>query len=48
VFGFSDPAGPGRARRYADQGAIWWLESLSPMRGSVDELLGIVAAGPPS
>jgi alkanesulfonate monooxygenase SsuD/methylene tetrahydromethanopterin reductase-like flavin-dependent oxidoreductase (luciferase family) len=48
VFGFSDPADPGRARRYADQGATWWLESLSPMRGSVDELLGIVAAGPPS
>ena len=41
---------PGRAglvRSYAAQGATWWLESLSPMRGSVDELLAIVEGGPP-
>jgi hypothetical protein len=28
-------------------GATWWLESLSPMRGSVAELEAIVRAGPP-
>lgn len=47
VFGFSDPGGAELVRSFADQGATWWLESLSPMRGSVDELLAIVEAGPP-
>jgi alkanesulfonate monooxygenase SsuD/methylene tetrahydromethanopterin reductase-like flavin-dependent oxidoreductase (luciferase family) len=47
VFAFSDPGGADLVRSYADQGATWWLESLSPMRGSVDELLGVVEAGPP-
>jgi len=28
-------------------GATWWLESLSPMRGSVEELEAIVRDGPP-
>jgi alkanesulfonate monooxygenase SsuD/methylene tetrahydromethanopterin reductase-like flavin-dependent oxidoreductase (luciferase family) len=28
-------------------GATWWLESLSPMRGAVDELEAIVRRGPP-
>jgi hypothetical protein len=28
-------------------GATWWLESLSPMRGSVEALEAIVRAGPP-
>ena len=32
---------------YSDAGATWWLESLSPMRGSVDELEAVVLAGPP-
>jgi alkanesulfonate monooxygenase SsuD/methylene tetrahydromethanopterin reductase-like flavin-dependent oxidoreductase (luciferase family) len=47
VFGFSDPGGAELVRSFADRGATWWLESLSPMRGSVDELLAIVEAGPP-
>jgi alkanesulfonate monooxygenase SsuD/methylene tetrahydromethanopterin reductase-like flavin-dependent oxidoreductase (luciferase family) len=47
VFGFSDPGGPDLVRSYADHGATWWLESLSPMRGSVDELLAVVQGGPP-
>jgi alkanesulfonate monooxygenase SsuD/methylene tetrahydromethanopterin reductase-like flavin-dependent oxidoreductase (luciferase family) len=47
VFGFSDPGGPDLVRSYADHGATWWLESLSPMRGSIDELLAIVQGGPP-
>lgn len=48
VFGFSDPGGAALVRSYADQGATWWLESLSPMRGSVDELLAVVEDGPPN
>jgi len=47
LFAFSEPYGPDLARAYADAGATWWLESLSPMRGSLDVLLSIVAAGPP-
>jgi alkanesulfonate monooxygenase SsuD/methylene tetrahydromethanopterin reductase-like flavin-dependent oxidoreductase (luciferase family) len=47
VFAFSEPAAPGLARAYEEQGATWWLESLSPMRGSVNDLLAIVEAGPP-
>ncbi len=42
-------SGPDRlaATAYADAGATWWLESLSPMRGSIDELEAIVRDGPP-
>ncbi|HEX5147592.1 MAG TPA: LLM class flavin-dependent oxidoreductase [Candidatus Limnocylindrales bacterium] len=47
VFGFSDPGGADLVRSFADHGATWWLESLSPMRGSVDKLIAIVEAGPP-
>jgi hypothetical protein len=44
VAGLNDHA----AADYGTAGATWWLESLSPMRGSVDELERIVGAGPPS
>jgi alkanesulfonate monooxygenase SsuD/methylene tetrahydromethanopterin reductase-like flavin-dependent oxidoreductase (luciferase family) len=47
VFGYSDPGGVGLVASYAEHGATWWLESLSPMRGSVDELLAVVQGGPP-
>jgi alkanesulfonate monooxygenase SsuD/methylene tetrahydromethanopterin reductase-like flavin-dependent oxidoreductase (luciferase family) len=47
VFGYSDPGGAGLVASYAEHGATWWLESLSPMRGSVDELLAVVQGGPP-
>ena len=33
--------------RYGRPGATWWLESLSPLRGSFERLLGRVQAGPP-
>jgi alkanesulfonate monooxygenase SsuD/methylene tetrahydromethanopterin reductase-like flavin-dependent oxidoreductase (luciferase family) len=36
------------ASQYVDAGATWWLESLSGMRGSVDELEAIVRGGPPA
>jgi alkanesulfonate monooxygenase SsuD/methylene tetrahydromethanopterin reductase-like flavin-dependent oxidoreductase (luciferase family) len=49
VFAFSDPgpAGADLVRGYREAGATWWLESLSGMRGSVDELLARVETGPP-
>lgn len=42
-----DGLGGMHAPAYARMGATWWLESLSPMRGSVDELEAIVREGPP-
>lgn len=33
---------------YAAVGVTWWLESLSDLRGSFDELLARVEAGPPA
>jgi hypothetical protein len=47
VFGFTDPGGAELVASYAEQGATWWLESLSPMRGPIKDLAGIVEAGPP-
>lgn len=47
VLGSSAVDGPS-AGDYIAAGATWWLESLSPMRGSVDELEAVVRAGPPA
>jgi probable F420-dependent oxidoreductase len=37
----------GNPARYAAAGATWWLENLHDMRGSLDEVLRLVSAGPP-
>jgi alkanesulfonate monooxygenase SsuD/methylene tetrahydromethanopterin reductase-like flavin-dependent oxidoreductase (luciferase family) len=34
-------------RAYGAAGATWWLESIHDLRGSPEELLALVAAGPP-
>ena len=47
LFGMSDPSDPGRVAAYAEAGATWWLESLSLLRGTIDQLKAIVDAGPP-
>lgn len=47
LFAFSEEGRRDLPRAYAEGGATWWLESLSPMRGSLEELLAIVGAGPP-
>jgi hypothetical protein len=49
VFGFTSPGGSGTnlVTSCAEAGATWWLESLSPMRGSLESLLAVVEAGPP-
>ena len=50
VFACSDagPDGAELAAGYAEAGATWWLESLSGMRGSVDDLVARIEAGPPT
>jgi alkanesulfonate monooxygenase SsuD/methylene tetrahydromethanopterin reductase-like flavin-dependent oxidoreductase (luciferase family) len=48
ILGLTDPSDPGRVAAYAEAGATWWLESLSLMRGSIDQLRAIVDAGPPT
>jgi alkanesulfonate monooxygenase SsuD/methylene tetrahydromethanopterin reductase-like flavin-dependent oxidoreductase (luciferase family) len=45
VYGQAGLGGFGPAD-FEAAGATWWLESVSPTRGSVDDLLAIAAAGP--
>ena len=47
LFAFSEPSDRDLVAAYEAAGATWWLESLSPMRGSLDALLARVEAGPP-
>jgi len=47
VFGHSEPGEAAMVATYAAAGATWWLESLTPRRGSVAELLARIEAGPP-
>jgi hypothetical protein len=48
VLGYAGDKSSTITHDFAGAGATWWLESLSPMRGSVDELEAIVRRGPPS
>ena len=48
LFADSRFVGPDGIQAYGEAGATWWLESLSPMRGTLDELLAIVESGPPA
>jgi alkanesulfonate monooxygenase SsuD/methylene tetrahydromethanopterin reductase-like flavin-dependent oxidoreductase (luciferase family) len=45
--GVSAPSDGALVRSYEDAGATWWLESLHGFRGSIEDLLRRVAAGPP-
>ncbi len=47
VLGLSEGEHERASVAFGDAGATWWLESLSPMRGSVDDLEAIVRSGPP-
>jgi alkanesulfonate monooxygenase SsuD/methylene tetrahydromethanopterin reductase-like flavin-dependent oxidoreductase (luciferase family) len=46
LFAHSDPDNGALVAAYAAAGVTWWLESLSPLRGSHEELLVRVVAGP--
>jgi alkanesulfonate monooxygenase SsuD/methylene tetrahydromethanopterin reductase-like flavin-dependent oxidoreductase (luciferase family) len=48
VFGMSDPGATELVEGFGASGATWWLESLSPLRGSLDDLLTRVEGGPPA
>jgi alkanesulfonate monooxygenase SsuD/methylene tetrahydromethanopterin reductase-like flavin-dependent oxidoreductase (luciferase family) len=48
VFGRSEPGEEQVIADFEATGATWWLESLSPLRGSEAELLARIEAGPPS
>ncbi|HKH11595.1 MAG TPA: LLM class flavin-dependent oxidoreductase [Rubrobacter sp.] len=47
VDGYSKPDEPALPRAYAAAGATWWLESIHDKRGSLDEAMKRVEAGPP-
>ncbi len=44
VQGLSDLADPAA---YGEAGATWWLENVHDVRGPFDEMLALVASGPP-
>jgi alkanesulfonate monooxygenase SsuD/methylene tetrahydromethanopterin reductase-like flavin-dependent oxidoreductase (luciferase family) len=44
--GYSEPGNPARPRTYAEAGATWWLESVHDRRGTPDEMLERIKAGP--
>jgi alkanesulfonate monooxygenase SsuD/methylene tetrahydromethanopterin reductase-like flavin-dependent oxidoreductase (luciferase family) len=48
VFGRSAPSEAALVSAFGTAGATWWLESLAPLRGPMDELLARVEAGPPA
>jgi alkanesulfonate monooxygenase SsuD/methylene tetrahydromethanopterin reductase-like flavin-dependent oxidoreductase (luciferase family) len=47
LFAHSDADESRLVEAYARAGVTWWLESLSPARGPVDQLLARIDAGPP-
>ncbi len=47
VNGTTDAGERGLAPEYAEAGATWWFESVFGLRGSHEELLARIAAGPP-
>jgi alkanesulfonate monooxygenase SsuD/methylene tetrahydromethanopterin reductase-like flavin-dependent oxidoreductase (luciferase family) len=47
ITGYSTPNDAALVQEYADAGVTWWLELLHGYRGSFDELLARVEAGPP-
>lgn len=46
LFGLAGAA-PAAVAEYEVAGATWWLESFSPLRGTVDDVRAIIQAGPP-
>jgi alkanesulfonate monooxygenase SsuD/methylene tetrahydromethanopterin reductase-like flavin-dependent oxidoreductase (luciferase family) len=46
IMGYSTPGERALYDAYADAGATWWIEHLHDRRGTLDELLARVSAGP--
>ena len=47
IDGYSEAGDPGLPRAYGAAGATWWLESIQDARGTLDETMARVKAGPP-
>jgi alkanesulfonate monooxygenase SsuD/methylene tetrahydromethanopterin reductase-like flavin-dependent oxidoreductase (luciferase family) len=47
ITGYTNPTENRLVLEYADAGVTWWVESLNGMRGSPEEMLLRVKAGPP-
>ena len=47
VFGTTEVADPPAMDGYADAGLTWWCESFDPWRGTMDEQIRRIDAGPP-
>ena len=48
MTGYSKPGDVSLVRDYAAAGVTWWMESLHGYRGTLDELMARVKAGPPT
>jgi alkanesulfonate monooxygenase SsuD/methylene tetrahydromethanopterin reductase-like flavin-dependent oxidoreductase (luciferase family) len=46
VMGYSTPSDAALHRSYDEQGATWWLEAIHDIRGTKEEMLERVLAGP--
>jgi alkanesulfonate monooxygenase SsuD/methylene tetrahydromethanopterin reductase-like flavin-dependent oxidoreductase (luciferase family) len=47
VDGYSEANDPDLPNAYGSAGATWWLESIHGMRGTLEEMMARVEAGPP-
>lgn len=47
VDGISQPGENERVRAYAEAGATWWFEAIYGLRGSHEQMLARIEAGPP-
>ena len=47
VDGYSESGYSELPHAYEEAGATWWLESVHGMRGSLEEMIKRVEAGPP-
>ena len=47
LMGYSTPSDGPLMREYEDAGVAWWLESFHGFRGSVEEMITRITAGPP-
>jgi hypothetical protein len=46
VNGYTEPGDAWLPRVYEEAGATWWLESVHGLRGTLDEMMARVEAGP--
>ena len=46
VDGYTEPGDAALPRAYEEAGATWWLESIHGLRGTLDEMVARVEAGP--